>query len=292
MRYPKQHNQGFTMVELVIALVIIGILSAIVLPKYVDFTGQAAQQSAKANAESLQLAHSTAMGLLADSNPSNPYPTLENLVGASGQVRPAVPSGWSNNSTPPASPPPYIYSENYANAFGAGSQFYENNPSNTDPAAFADALCKILFGNNPEITGSLANYKRDAYCQFNGYRSSGGDIPYNCPSGYTLSKWLGYAYYFQDPSCVLTDASAISCPTGYTRNGSSCNLTNPADAGTPGRLPLALNNSGVCVGPTLKAATWTDQARTTATSAAGSAVRQIDATPVADETNCPASLFL
>lgn len=321
MRRSLVDQKGFTLIEVVSTLVIVGILSAIATPKYVDLTGQAGRAAASANADSLVLSHATSMGLNAASNPSSPYPTLEGLVGASGQVRPPVPSGWTSSSAPPASVPlppilytysaevstmPFYYcnlhlgqrvsvdSDNI-NAFAA--DFINTTNLDVNSAQCLNDLSTIFAFRVNSYTYELVSATANAgdltltyreyingglYTQSSrsvgGATSSSGGV---CDAGYTASG----------STCNLTDASAVSCPAGYTRSGSSCSLTNPADAGTPGRLPLALNNSGVCVGPALKAAAWTDQARTTTTGAAGSTVRQIDASPISDATNCPASLF-
>lgn len=55
MFLPKTTNQrGFTLIELVIIIVILGILAAVAIPKYQDITGEAKEASARAALGSLR----------------------------------------------------------------------------------------------------------------------------------------------------------------------------------------------------------------------------------------------
>jgi MSHA pilin protein MshA len=43
----KSHQKGFTLIELVVVIVILGILSAVALPRFINLSGEAAEAAAK-----------------------------------------------------------------------------------------------------------------------------------------------------------------------------------------------------------------------------------------------------
>lgn len=76
----KKGQQGFTLIELVMVIVVIGIMSAIALPRFVDLSGSANTAAAKAGFASAQTALTTSIGVNSETNPSNPYPTLSQVA--------------------------------------------------------------------------------------------------------------------------------------------------------------------------------------------------------------------
>lgn len=304
-RFPKK---GFTLIELVIVIVILGILAAIALPKYIDFTGHANAARAQGNADTMRLRYETYVAQQAAINPAQVYPSLNAMVGLTMGALPSVPVGWSANNAPPASASPTVTpgpgSATYPATAGADSyginrpDIFPNNPS---PAVWAQGFCDWEFGpgmtnaqavqNSPTQFGAICYHNGNfiAASSFNAYPS------YTCPLGGTASgSTCTVSGSISCPSgysnaggvCSLSDATQVACPAGYSAGGGGCGLSTQG-----GILPLALNGSGVCVGPGLKAASWTNAARSSPTSSGASTVVQIDAAPSPDVVNCPTTMF-
>ena len=93
VRKRSKKEEGFTLIELVIVIAIIGILMAIAIPNYMKARQAAAVSATKANLRNL----ATALELYMAANNKSIYPDTTEVTGANSVLKPYLPGGAPKN---------------------------------------------------------------------------------------------------------------------------------------------------------------------------------------------------
>ena len=108
-RFRLSDQRGFTLVELVIIIVILGILAAVAIPKYQDLSGEARESAARSSLGSLRSAITIFYANQAVTTGTATWPTLNELITPGTVMAQGIPAN------------PYIPDTNHPDSVVAGA---------------------------------------------------------------------------------------------------------------------------------------------------------------------------
>ena len=102
---PSRLNKGFTLIELLIVVVIIGILSAIAIPKFQNTKGKGYAASLKSDLRNLSASQESYFYYNETYTPDASALNFDATKGVTLTIVEATPRGWSARTTHPAAAP-------------------------------------------------------------------------------------------------------------------------------------------------------------------------------------------
>jgi MSHA pilin protein MshA len=91
----RNTQRGFTLIELIMVIVILGILAAVAVPKFMDVSNDAKLSSAKGIFGEIATACANHGALHAMNSTTYPTATLTNIFANPGVIPSGVPTGWT-----------------------------------------------------------------------------------------------------------------------------------------------------------------------------------------------------